>query len=398
MNSHDSGPGKARSPRSPSTVSRRAAISSGIVATAATGGFLIGDRTGSKQEQRVPQDAGTQADAPRQPSPHGPVQPGVTSPAPRQAHVNALVCDLSGVAGIADFLDELGSTIVEITSGHGLNGIDPAGLTITAGVGPSIVSAELGPSHPGATELPAFAKENLTEARRGGDLLLQICSDEPAVVALAEAEILRRFPRRLSLRWQAQGFRGKPDHGVGRNLLGFHDGLAVPRTALELEADVWLSGPSALMGATLAVVRVMPIDVHAFSSLSLPAQEAAVGRMRDSGEPLSGGTAHDDVDLHDKLSSGEFTISNTAHARRAHPLPAGAPGLMLRRSYSYFRDRNDQGLIFISFQNEIETFIRTQQRIDEGDAMLDHTTTTASASFLILPGYDESKLLGAAFR
>lgn len=142
----------------------------------------------------------------------------------------------------------------------------------------------------------------------------------------------------------------------------------------------------------------MQIDVKTFTAQTLTKQEQAIGRKRKTGVPLSGGKFEDDPDLHAKSDTGDFAIPNQAHVRRAHPLPAGAPGLMLRRSYSYFTTPQDQGLVFISFQKEIDSFIKTQRRMDEGDALLDHTMTTASGSFLILPGFEKSSRLGDSLR
>jgi dye decolorizing peroxidase len=81
-----------------------------------------------------------------------------------------------------------------------------------------------------------------------------------------------------------------------------------------------------------------------------------------------------------------------AHLRRAHTTSVGV-GLMLRRSYS--TDDPAPGLLFISFQNDIRTFTNTLTRMDNGDALLSFTTTTASATFLVLPGFDERRPLGA---
>jgi dye decolorizing peroxidase len=63
----------------------------------------------------------------------------------------------------------------------------------------------------------------------------------------------------------------------------------------------------------------------------------------------------------------------------------------LRRSYNF-----DEGLLFISFQKELRTFVATQYRMSEGDALLRYATTTTSATFLILPGFTAETPLGGA--
>ncbi|MCZ0974813.1 Dyp-type peroxidase [Streptomyces albulus] len=68
-------------------------------------------------------------------------------------------------------------------------------------------------------------------------------------------------------------------------------------------------------------------------------------------------------------------------------------GLMLRRSYT--TDAPAPGLLFISFQNDLRTFTATLTHMETSDALLRFTTTTASATFLILPGFDGQHPLGS---
>ena len=78
---------------------------------------------------------------------------------------------------------------------------------------------------------------------------------------------------------------------------------------------------------------------------------------------------------------------------------------MLRRGYAFANGLveqpdgtliDDQGLVFICFQNNLETFVRTQLRMDELDDLLEYTSATASATFLILPGFSATTPLGAS--
>jgi dye decolorizing peroxidase len=66
---------------------------------------------------------------------------------------------------------------------------------------------------------------------------------------------------------------------------------------------------------------------------------------------------------------------------------------MLRRSYSI--DEPAPGLLFISFQNDLRTFTATLTHMEASDALLRFTTTTASATFLVLPGFDGRHPLGS---
>ncbi len=125
-------------------------------------------------------------------------------------------------------------------------------------------------------------------------------------------------------------------------------------------------------------------------ALPIADQEAVFGRHRANGVPLSGGTIASDPDLGAKTPDGRYLVPAHAHARRANANVVGV-GLMLRRSYS----TDAPGLLFMSFQNDIRTFTNTLTHMDDSDALLQFTTTTASATFLILPGFNRQHPLGA---
>lgn len=310
---------------------------------------------------------------------HGDTQAGIAHPA--QAH-----CDLSVWDAEAPVLARLSDRIDALTRGSGLAGLSPAGLTITVGIGPRLVD----PGLPGAEDLPVFPGDQTDDRHRGGDLMLQVCADNPLVVSLAVAELAGDD---LTPRWRQAGFRGPvgPD-GAARNLLGFADGLVVPRGDTELRKEVWLHDPARVRGGTIAVVRRMRLDVRGFLALPVNEQERVLGRRRDTAAPLSGGGRDADIDLGAKAEDGQYLVPADAHVRRAHPLTSGS-GLMLRRGYTYDNGPDDRGLLFISFQKELRTFVATQHRLTEGDALMRYATTTASATFLVLPGFTRDRPL-----
>lgn len=315
---------------------------------------------------------------------HGDTQAGVARPGVGQAYCDLSVWDTDAPDQV---LRRLSAGITALAGGDGLAGLPPADLTVTVGVGPRLVGAGL----PGADELPVFPGDQVDDQHRGGDLLLQVCAEDPHVVSLAVAALAGDD---LSPRWRQTGFRGpvRPD-GTTRNLLGFVDGLVVPRGQTELRNEVWLDAPAAVRGGTIAVVRRMRLDTNAFLGLPVPEQERVLGRRRDTAEPLSGGGPDADVDLAAKTPDGQYLVPADAHVRRAHPLTSGS-GLMLRRGYSYDNGPSDRGLLFVSFQRQLRTFVATQHRLVEGDALMRYTTTTASATFLILPGFTPDRPLG----
>ncbi|MEW2621544.1 Dyp-type peroxidase [Streptomyces sp. NPDC048106] len=325
-------------------------------------------------------------------------QAGVTLPQPAQGNLLALVADLGAAVAVGPLLAELGETIRGLTAGTDprLLGLPPGDLTVTVGVGPRLVRAA-GASLPGATDLPRFSRERIAPRARGGDLLVQICAGDALLVPVVAAALLDQAGDRIRERWRQSGRRGaNVPVGEGlaapRNVLGFIDGIVGPHTAAEQRRDLWLSGPPEVAGGTLAVVRRMELDLPRFAALSVAEQEAVFGRRRASGVPLSGGTAASGPELGAKTPDGRYLVPVDAHVRRAHATMVGV-GLMLRRSYS--TDEPAPGLLFVSFQNDLRTFTATLTHMDASDALLGFTTTTASATFLILPGFDRQHPLGA---
>ncbi|MGY0059930.1 Dyp-type peroxidase [Streptomyces sp. LZ34] len=331
-------------------------------------------------------------------SPTGRYQAGITLPQPAQPNLLAVVADLVDAASVRPLLAELGEAILTLTKGTDarLMGLPPGDLTVTIGVGPRLVRG-VDPALPGAKDLPRFSREQIAPQARGGDLLIQICAGDPLVLSVVAAALLEQAGDRIQERWRQSGGRGsnvRVDKGLAapRNLFGFVDGIVGPHTKDEQERDLWLSGPAPVAGGTLAVLRRMELDLPRFAKLSVAEQEAVFGRRRATGVPLSGGTIASGPDLGAKTPDGRYLVPADAHARRAHATAVGV-GLMLRRSYS--TDGPAPGLLFISFQNDIRTFTNTLTRMDNSDALLEFTTTTASASFLILPGFDRQHPLGA---
>lgn len=331
-------------------------------------------------------------------SPTGRYQAGITLPRPAQRNLLAVVADIVDAGAVRPLLAELGEAIRTLTAGTDarLMGLEPGDLTVTIGVGPRLVRT-VDPALPGGKDLPRFSREQIAPRARGGDLLIQICADDALVLPVVAAALLEQAGDRIHERWRQSGGRG-PNVPVAqglaapRNLFGFVDGIVGPHTKAEHERHLWLAGPAPVAGGTLAVLRRMELDLPRFAKLSVAEQEAVFGRRRDTGVPLSGGTIASGPDLGAKTPDGRYLVPADAHARRAHATAVGV-GLMLRRSYSI--DAPAPGLLFMSFQNDIRTFTNTLTSMDNSDALLEFTTTTASATFLILPGFDEEHRLGS---
>jgi dye decolorizing peroxidase len=327
---------------------------------------------------------------------HGASQAGIDRPAVPHGHLELGVFDLGDGVDPGAALARLGEAVVEVVaSGRSarLAGIAPGDVTVTIGVGPRLV-AGVDPTLPAAAALPVFAREEIAANDRGGDVMVQVCGSDPLVVTLASsamADAVRAAGG--AARWSQRGFRRYGGDGYALNLLGFRDGIVQPDPA-NVASEVWMEGPARVAGATIAVVRRLRIDLAGFLGMDVAAQEAAVGRRRGDGCPLSGDGILAPLDLGAKTSDGRYLIPVDAHARRAHPGAAGV-GVMLRRGYNYDNETGDQGLLFVSFHRELRTFTETQFRLDEKDALMDRVTATASASFLVLPGFSEHQPLGS---
>ncbi|GAA2291648.1 Dyp-type peroxidase [Streptomyces violaceusniger] len=331
-------------------------------------------------------------------SPTGRYQAGIALPRPAQRNLLVVVADIVDAGSVRPLLAELGEAIRTLTSGTDarLMGLEPGDLTVTIGVGPRLVR-KVDPALPGAKDLPRFSREQIAPRARGGDLLIQICAGDALVLPVVAAALLEQAGDRIHERWRQPAGRG-PNVPVAqglaapRNLFGFVDGIVGPHTRAEQQRHLWLAGPGPVAHGTIAVLRRMELDLPRFAKLSVAEQEAVFGRRRDTGVPLSGGTIASGPDLGAKTPDGRYLVPADAHARRAHSTAVGV-GLMLRRSYSI--DAPAPGLLFMSFQNDIRTFTNTLTRMDNSDALLEFTTTTASGTFLILPGFDAQRPLGS---
>ena len=269
----------------------------------------------------------------------------------------------------------------------------PGDLTVTVSLGAAALAATAYPRLADFVTLPAFAGDaDLPADRRGGGILISVNATDPVVLEPALQSLTALIPG-FRLRWSDLGFRGHADRGVARNPLGYHDGIIVPKTRDAFDAGVWIAdGP--LARGSICVIRRFALDTDGFRSLPQERRDAIVGRRQAGGEPLSGGVRDDEADLLAKTPSGELLVPARSHVRAAHPSFTGSP-LMLRRSYGYRASEDDHGHLFIAFQSDAQTFVRTQLRLDEADDMMAFATPTATGAFAVLPGFTASEPLGS---
>jgi dye decolorizing peroxidase len=252
-------------------------------------------------------------------------------------------------------------------------------------------------------ELPDFTNDRLEPRWCGGDLLLQICADDPVVIAHASRVLLKNVRALTSHRWRQSGFRNA--HGSGqpgasmRNLMGQVDGTANIRDSAGFDRNVWDDGRSQpwFAGGTVLVLRRIRAEMDTWDELDRASRELTVGRRLDTGAPLTGRLESDEPDLTAE-ANGIPVIPPNAHIALARHRTDDEQ--FLRRPYN-FDDlpagghTTDSGLIFAAFQRCPATqFTPVQRRLAAADALNPWITTVGSAVFAILPGAAEGDYLG----
>ena len=255
----------------------------------------------------------------------------------------------------------------------------------------------------GFVDLPAFPEiDQLEDRYSGGDLLLQICADDQITLAHAQRMLLKDTRAFASTRSVQPGFlraRGSGAEGsTPRNLMGQVDGTVNPRTDDQFDSLVWSPGPGWFTGGTMMVIRRIRMDMNRWDELDRSAMETTVGRRLSNGAPLTGVDEHDEPDLKATDATGLHAIADFAHLRLARG--EGAAAQILRRPYNYDDSPgadgdSDLGLIFCSFQADIESqFVPMQQRLASGDLLNQWTTPIGSAVFAIPPGCQPGGFIG----
>lgn len=280
--------------------------------------------------------------------------------------------------------------------------VAPARLTVTFGFGPRFVARARGTAPDWLQPLPEFTIDRLLPELSDGDLLFQIASDDPMVVAHATRMLLKDARSFARVRWVQHGFRrahGSVAPGTTmRNLFGQVDGTTNPAPgSADFDQVVW-SSAGWLAGGTSAVIRRVHMDLDKWDRLDRSGREQSVGRYLHNGAPLTGSAEHDEPDFAATSAIGFPVIPEFSHVRRARS--DGSGERIFRRSYNYditpAADQiSDSGLIFVSYQADVATqFIPIQRRLDELDLLNEWTIPIGSAVFAIPPGCDVNGFIG----
>ena len=205
----------------------------------------------------------------------------------------------------------------------------------------------------------------------------------------------------VAMRWAQLGF-GRTSttstaQSTPRNLMGFKDGTANLKAedAEDLAAFVWVQegddpGADWLAGGSYLVARRINMHIETWDRTSLREQETLIGRDREKGAPLSGGTEHSEPDFDLEGRDGPL-IATDAHVRLAHPQHNDGARL-LRRGYNFTDGsttlgRLDAGLFFIAFvRDPVEQYVPMQMKLSSRDALMEYLQHTGSGLWAVPPG------------
>ncbi|RMB61973.1 iron uptake transporter deferrochelatase/peroxidase subunit [Tessaracoccus antarcticus] len=367
---------------------------------------------------------------------HGEHQAGIVTPAQDRLHFAAFDVTSDSRESLIELLEAWTVAAVAMTAGELVGGgapqpydappqdtgeaqdLDPAGLTITFGFGPTLFEKD-GVDRFGLRDrqpeelrrLPHFPADNLDEVRSDGDLCIQACANDPQVAVHAIRNLSRIGFGTVSMRWAQLGFgrtsSTSTTQATPRNLFGFKDGTANlhAEEPEELSDHVWVQpgdDPAAdwLAGGSYLVARRISMRIETWDRTSLREQESLIGRDRVEGAPLSGGTEFTEPDFALQGRSGPI-MPMDSHVRLAHPAQNNNTKL-LRRGYNFTDGadalgRLDAGLFFIAFVREpLTRYVPMQTVLSRDDALMEYLEHTGSGLWAVPPGIAQGHYVGQA--
>ncbi|MBF9070916.1 iron uptake transporter deferrochelatase/peroxidase subunit [Streptacidiphilus fuscans] len=398
-----------------SGVGRRSVLAGALAAGAVAGTVAAVRNDGTASAAASIAQSATATDAAAQGF-HGVHQAGVVTPKRRCAAFVAFDVMAADRPGLLDLFGTLTDRLRFLTTGgvpeplgisappsdSGVLGPTVPGGSLTAllGVGASLFDDRFGLASAKPLRLStmtAFPDDDLDPAQCGGDLLLQLETDDTDVLANALRDVARHTRGAMQVRWRIDGFASPPRPvGTPRNLMGFRDGTANPDVTDGRLMDqlIWVGAgqgePAWATGGSYLAVRLIRMLVEFWDRVGLNEQERMFGRQKDSGAPLDGRT-ETDVPNFAADPTGDV-IPMDSHIRLANPRTAPtADQRLLRRGFNYDRgtDPNgnlDMGLVFCAFQQDLERQFVTVQRRLAGEPLVDYISPFGGGYFFALPG------------
>ncbi|MFF4603952.1 iron uptake transporter deferrochelatase/peroxidase subunit [Streptomyces sp. NPDC001339] len=344
-------------------------------------------------------------------------QAGITTPLQASGHLIAF--DLAPGAdrkAAAALLRRWSRTAEELMAGRAPDAdtgvaldAGPSSLTVTFGLGHSFFDRTgLAKRRPAALDpLPDFSADALDPRRSNGDLWIQIGADDALVAFHALRTLQKEAAGTARPRWQMNGFNRTPGataHPMtARNLMGQVDGTNNPKPSdKDFDQRIFVGRDAEqewMRGGSYAVVRRIRMLLDDWEKRSRHEQERVIGRRKDNGAPLTGGSETTPMQLDASGPDGLPVIPANAHARIAAP-EANQGAAMLRRPFSYhdgFREDGapDAGLLFVCWQADpLRAFTQIQRKLDRGDALSPFLRHEASGLFAVPPAAEAGGYVG----
>ncbi|MGH3714352.1 MAG: iron uptake transporter deferrochelatase/peroxidase subunit [Micromonosporaceae bacterium] len=418
-------PGAATAPcPGPGAVSRRRVIG---LAGAGVAGITVGTAAGAVAHDLVDGTPTAVADGLAEAVPfHGVRQAGITTPMQDRLHFVAFDVLTDSRDELVALLKEWTAAAERMTRGRDAGaigavdglpeappddtgeaiGLPPSGLTLTIGFGPSLFTDAKGRDRYGIAArrptalkpLPHFVGDEIDPGISGGDIAIQACAHDPQVAVHAIRNLARIGFGKVAVRWSQLGFGRTSSTSrtqqTPRNLMGFKDGTnnLKAEDAKLLDEHVWVARDDDqpwLAGGSFLVTRRIRMMIEPWDRTPLGDQEGIIGRVKGTGAPLTGKGEFDALDFKAK-TDGEFTISDTAHVRLAHPSHNGG-ARMLRRGYNFVDGsdglgRLNAGLFFIAYQRDPSKGFIPVQRSLSTDVLNEYIRHVGTGIFACPPG------------
>jgi len=338
---------------------------------------------------------------------YGTHQAGIATPAQNYLQFAAFDVATDSIAELRKLLKAWTSAAAAMTAGKTIGavntgtrppvdtgealGLGPSQLTVTFGFGPGLFNGRFGLAkrRPAPlVDLPAFAGDALQSSISGGDLGVQVCSNDPQVAFHAVHNLVRMAETIAPARWVLAGFgrTGNSRHqSVPRNLMGFQDGTANIKVEdnFSLKNFVWAGEPASpawMRGGSYLVARRIQIALALWDDTGLAGQEQTIGREKVAGSLLP-------------------KIPVTSHIKLSRPSSNGGQEI-LRRGYSYTPGLDASGdaaagLLFLCYQSDPrKQFIPIQHRLAGADALNLYVTHIGSSVFAVPPGAKHGGYVG----
>ncbi|MFF0831130.1 iron uptake transporter deferrochelatase/peroxidase subunit [Brevibacillus sp. NPDC003359] len=289
-------------------------------------------------------------------------------------------------------------------------GLRPMKLTITFGLGASFFDERFGLAgkRPAPlVDLPRFNSDEMRKEWSDGDIVVQVCANDPQVAFHALRNLARIARGKAVLHWLQEGFQrtsaSDPTGSTPRNLMGFKDGTNNPQvndpaTANEVVWSHTAESPAWMAGGSYMVMRRIRMRIEVWDRSSLTDQENTFGRHRLTGAPLGKANEFDELELDRKDAKGKPVVPVDSHVALAH---MEGKVKILRRGYSYSSGMDlktgqlDAGLLFICFNRDPrKQFIPMQQKLASVDLLNEYITHVGSGLYACLPGASEGGYIG----